>query len=187
MVPGKGLSVLFLSHPLSFFLLLRSSCGTPVVWLNLWTRGPLGSIPLSQLKASLLELVVLRWTSSDPSNKSASPRTPDSYFYQETLIQTPDQGRLPYFSGYPGARLLPGLHAQPPSLHAWALALPTQPQVSSVLTDLIYPLGIVAWLLLLPKCLAGDGGGWQGWGGTFLIPSLYSLKWQVANVSIKIF
>lgn len=52
--------------------------------------------PILKLKTGSLELV-LRWTSSDPRNDSASPGTLDSYSYQETLIQTPSQRRTPYF------------------------------------------------------------------------------------------
>lgn len=118
---------------------------------------------------------------------AASLRTPGSFFYQETLMQTPGQGRLPYFP----CEMSPRNAAAPRP--AWAAPSPSpsclcshwfcQPSQMSVLSSVILPLGIHAWLLL-PKCL--DTGGKKN-PRTLLIPSPYSLKRYFANVSTKIF
>lgn len=161
----EGLS--FPLCPSSFFCAKLSSffydCWFPVFY-KIWeckTSGlHLSPPPILKLKTGSLELVVLRWTSSDPRNESASPRTLDSYSYQETLIQTPSQRRTPFFPHEMLPRNAAALRVCVSSpelqslMHILTLVLPNSPDVRTVLK--------IPYLSIINPCLVSSSGKVSG-------------------------
>lgn len=116
--------------------------------------------PTLKLKAGSLELVVLRRTSPDPRNESASPRTSDSCSYQETLIRTPSQCRIPYFPHdmFPGntaaLRVCVSIPEPQSLMHTLISVRPAPPDVS--------PVFKVPYLSILNPCLVCSSGKVSG-------------------------
>lgn len=128
---------------LKCLLIFMTLCWFPIFYKT-WELKSSGLHPspplIPKLKAGSLELVVLRWTSSDPRNESASPRTLDSYSYQETLIQTPSQRRTPYFPhemlprNAAARRVCMSSPELQSLMHILTSVLPNSPDVSTVLS-----------------------------------------------------